>query len=239
MLKIKNLSKTFHGKKIIDDISLDVDKGNIAFFLGPSGVGKSTLLRLLNNLEPIDSGTILLDGKKLNLTTVNKTHTIGLVFQQFNLFVNLTIEQNITLPLEKILNKSKQEAEQIAHSLLAHYGIESLKNKYPSQLSGGQKQRVALARMVALKPKIICLDEPTSALDPLLTSNVAKTIQDLANEGYIILVASHDVELLKKLHSTIYLMNKGKIVESAQSDYFKKNKENFPFINKFIIGDTQ
>lgn len=238
MLKIENLNKTFHGKKIIDDVSLTVDKGKIALFLGPSGVGKSTLLRLLNNLETIDSGTVLLNGKKLDLPTVNKTHTIGMVFQQFDLFDHLTVEQNITLPLEKILDKSRQEAEHITHSLLSHYGLETLKNKYPAQLSGGQKQRLALARTVALKPKIICLDEPTSALDPLLTTHVANTIQKLAREGYIILVASHDVELLKKLDSTIYLMSKGKIVESAGSGDFRNNKEQFPLIKKFIAGNS-
>ncbi len=238
MLKIENLNKTFHGKKIIDDVSLTVDKGKIAVLLGPSGVGKSTLLRLLNNLETIDSGTILLNDKKLDLTAVNKTHTVGMVFQQFNLFDHLTVEQNITLPLEKILSKSKQEAEDIAHSLLSHYGLETLKNKYPAQLSGGQKQRLGLARTVALKPKIICLDEPTSALDPLLTTHVANTIQKLASEGYIILVASHDVELLKKLDCTIYLMSKGKIVESTGSENFRNNREQFPLINKFIAGNT-
>ncbi len=238
MLKIENLNKTFHGKKIIDDVSLTVDKGKIALFLGPSGVGKSTLLRLLNNLETIDSGTVLLNDKKLDLSTVNKTHTVAMVFQQFNLFKHLTVEQNITLPLEKILGKSKQAAQHIAHSLLSHYGLETLKNKYPAQLSGGQKQRLALARTVALKPKIICLDEPTSALDPFLTTHVANTIQKLAREGYIILVASHDVELLKKLDSTIYLMSKGKIVESAGSGDFRNNKEQFPLINKFIAGNS-
>lgn len=239
MLKIENFNKAFHGKKIINNVSLNVDRGAIALLLGPSGVGKSTLLRLLNNLETLDSGTVTLNGKRLTLTTINQTHTIGLVFQQFNLFDNLTVEQNITLPLEKILGKNKQEAQKIAHSLLTHYELENLKNKYPIQLSGGQKQRVALARTVALKPKIICLDEPTSALDPLLTTHVAHTIQELAHEGYIVLVASHDVELLKKLNCTIYLMSKGKIVESAKSDDFKKNKEKFPLITKFIAGEIE
>lgn len=237
MLKIENINKTFHGKKIIDNISLTVNQGKIAVLLGPSGVGKSTLLRLLNNLETIDDGTVLLNGKKLDLNTVNKTHMVGMVFQQFNLFEHLTIEQNIMLPLEKVLGKSRQETEQITHSLLNHYGLENLKNKYPAQLSGGQKQRLAIARTIALKPKIICLDEPTSALDPLLTTHVANTIQELAREGYIVLVASHDVGLLKKLDCTIYLMSEGKIVESASSIDFRNNQEQFPLIDRFITGN--
>jgi len=180
---------------------------------------------------------VLLNGKKLNLNAVNKTHLVGMVFQQFNLFEHLTIEQNIMLPLEKILGKNRLEAERITHSLLSHYGLENLKNKYPMQLSGGQKQRLAIARTIALKPKIICLDEPTSALDPLLTTHVANTIQELAGEGYIVLVASHDVGLLKKLNCTIYLMSEGKIVETAPSADFKNNQEQFPLISKFITGN--
>jgi len=238
MLKIKNINKTFHGKKIIDNISLTVKQGKIAMLLGPSGVGKSTLLRLLNNLETIDSGTVLLNGKKLDLNAVNKTHIVGMVFQQFNLFEHLTTEENIMLPLEKILGKNKQEAQRITHSLLRHYGLENLKNKYPTQLSGGQKQRLAIARTIALKPKIICLDEPTSALDPRLTTHVANTIQELARKGYIILVASHDVGLLKKLDCIIYLMSEGKIVESTPSVDFRDNQEQFPLINKFITGNV-
>jgi len=237
MLKIENINKTFHGKKIIDNVSLTVNQGKIAVLIGPSGVGKSTLLRLLNNLETIDSGIVLLNGKKLDLSMINKTHTVGMVFQQFNLFEHLTVKQNIMLPLEKVLGKNRQEAAKITHSLLNHYELENLKNKYPAQLSGGQKQRLAIARTIALKPKIICLDEPTSALDPLLTTHVANTIQELAGEGYIILVASHDVELLKKLDCTIYLMSEGKIVESTPSVGFRNNQEKFPLINKFITGN--
>lgn len=238
MLKIENISKSFRNKKIIDDISLNIKKGEVAVLLGPSGVGKSTLLRLLNNLETLEGGTIILDGKKLNLDTINKTHLVGMVFQQFNLFGHLTVEQNIILPLEKVLGKSKQEAKQISHALLVHYGLENLKNKYPAQLSGGQKQRLGIARTVALRPKIICLDEPTSALDPLLTTHVANTIQELAREGYIVLVASHDVDLLKKLDCTIYLMQNGKIVETASSTVFRNNKGQFPLINAFLTGSN-
>jgi len=148
----------------------------------------------------------------------------------------LTVEQNITLALEKTLGKSKQEAKKIAHELLTQYGLADKAHKYVSQLSGGQKQRLALARTLALKPQIICLDEPTSALDPLLTTHVANTIQQLAQQGYMVLVASHDTALIEKLDCTIYLMQEGKIIETAPSKEFRANKQQYPGINTFISG---
>ena len=237
MLKLENLTKIFHGKKVIDNISVNVGTGEVAVFLGPSGVGKSTLLRLLNNLETLDAGTVTLNGKQLDLNTVNKTHTIGMVFQQFNLFEHLTVEQNIMLALEKTMGKNKKEARKIAHELLKSYELADKTQQYVSQLSGGQKQRLALTRTIALKPQIICLDEPTSALDPLLTTHVATTIQQLAREGYIVLVATHDTTLLEKLACTIYLMDEGKIVESAMSADFRKNQDSYPQIKQFVSGN--
>lgn len=236
MLRIERLTKYFHTKHILNNVSFSVKKGEIALFLGASGVGKSTLLRILNNLETIDSGTISLDDAPINLSTINTTHTIGMVFQHFNLFENLTVEQNISLPLEKVLKKSKEEAHAIAQALLDRYGLADKKNKYAMQLSGGQKQRLAIARAIAMQPKIICLDEPTSALDPILTSYVGQNIQQLADDGYIVLVASHDTALLEKLSCTIYLMSNGSIIESAQSIAFQNDKEKFPLIKKFVAG---
>jgi ABC-type polar amino acid transport system ATPase subunit len=236
MLKIKKINKSFHGKKILNGVTLDVEKGKIALFLGSSGVGKSTLLRILNNLESIDSGTIELDGVPLDLNTINTTHTVGMVFQHFNLFDHLTVEQNITLPLERVLKKSSAEAQAIAHQLLQRYGLLEQKDKYALQLSGGQKQRLAIARALVMQPKIICLDEPTSALDPVLTSYVANNIQQLANDGYIVLVATHDTDLLKKLDCTVYLMSEGSIIETAQSQELHDNPDKFPRIKKFIAG---
>lgn len=236
MLRIKNVSKSFKNKKILNDISITVEKGKIALFLGSSGVGKSTLLRIMNNLETIDSGTLSLNDEELNLAVINKTHLVGMVFQHFNLFEHLTVEQNITLPLEKILKKSPQEACEAAHNLLTIYGLFDKKNTYARRLSGGQKQRLAIARAIAMKPEIICLDEPTSALDPILTSHVAHTIQQLAHDGLIVLVASHDTSLIKKLNCTIYLMNNGSIIETAQSEQFNNNPTQFPLIKKFVDG---
>jgi ABC-type polar amino acid transport system ATPase subunit len=236
MLKIEKINKSFKNHKILNDISLSIKKGEIALFLGSSGVGKSTLLRILNNLETIDSGSLSLNGKPLNIAHINSTHAIGMVFQHFNLFDHLTVEQNITLPLEKVLKNSPSQAQTTAHNLLERYGLQDKKNTYASQLSGGQKQRLAIARAIAMKPHVICLDEPTSALDPVLTSYVAQNIQQLADEGYIVLVATHDTALLDRLNCSIYLMSKGSIVETAQSQEFKKNPHAFPLIQKFVTG---
>ena len=236
MLVIKNLSKTFEHKNILDAISLTVNPGEIALLLGRSGVGKSTLLRILNNLESYDSGTIELNNQPLDIKRVNKTHTVGMVFQQFNLFDHLTVERNITLPLERSLGSTSQEAHALAHALLKKYGLEDKAQVYAAQLSGGQKQRLAIARTLALKPVVICLDEPTSALDPFLTNSVAQSIQDLANAGYIVLVASHDTALIDRINCTIYLMNEGKIQESASSYEFLANKNAYPYIKHFVAG---
>ena len=239
MLVIKDLSKQFHGKKILNDISLTVDKGGIAMLIGPSGVGKSTLLRVLNNLETIDSGSITLSGKPLDGKKISQEHLCGIVFQGFNLFGHLTVEENITIALEKVMGISAKEARRVAHTLLKRYSLLEKADAYPSQLSGGQKQRLAIARTVAMKPKIICFDEPTSALDPMLTSHVAKNIQELANEGYIVLIASHDTALLDKLDCTIHLMDEGNIVQQATSRAFFKNKANYPALARFVAGDIQ
>ena len=236
MLKINQLTKSFKGKKILNNVSFAVNKGEIAVFLGSSGVGKSTLLRILNNLETIDSGTLSLDEKQLDLKTINKSHTVGMVFQHFNLFEHLTVEANITLPLKKVLKKRDAQATEIALSLLKKYALLEQKDKYALQLSGGQKQRLAIARALAMQPKIICLDEPTSALDPVLTSYVAQSIQQLAHDGYIVLVATHDTDLIKNLQCTIHLMVHGSIIETASSEQLHHNPDNYPKITKFIAG---
>ena len=236
MLNIKQVTKKFGIKTILNDVSLSVAKGEIAVLLGASGVGKSTLLRILNNLETVNAGSFELNGKPLDLTAVNKTHTVGFVFQNFNLFDHLSVLENITLALEKALNKNKNEAQTIAISLLEHYGIADKAHAYPADLSGGQKQRLALARTLALRPQVVCLDEPTSALDPLLTAYVANIIQELAKDGYIVLVATHDTSLLERLACTIYLMKDGKIVETAASKELQKNPTMFPLIRNFVAG---
>lgn len=236
MLELKHLTKQFDTKKVLDDVTVSVPAGTIAVFLGESGVGKSTLLRVLNNLEKLDSGSVTLDNTPIDLDAVNSTHTVGMVFQQFNLFDHLTVLENITFPLIHAAGKTEEQARTIAESLLAQYGLSDKAHDYISQLSGGQKQRLALARTLALKPRVICLDEPTSALDPLLTNYVAQTIQDLADQNYIVLVATHDVAILDKLKCSIYLMHEGKIIEHATSHALKTDRHQFPRIHQFISG---
>ena len=236
MLQIKNVIKSFGDKKIVDDVSLDVPTGSIAVLLGASGVGKSTLLRILADLEHADAGQIIFDGKSIGREAQQKEHSVGMVFQQFNLFNHKTVKQNITLPLEKVLNFSGQEAGARADELLNKFGLSELANKPISALSGGQKQRLALARTLAMKPKVICMDEPTSALDPILTSYVAELITQLAQEGYTIVIATHDTSVLDKLDCAIYLMQEGKIAESIRSHDLTDNPEKAERIKNFIAG---
>lgn len=236
MLSINKLYKKFHQKTILEDISLTISRGEIALFLGESGVGKSTLLRILCGLETVDSGTIFLDNQQTNVLSLHEQHKVGMVFQQFNLFDHFSVINNITIALKQVKQKSAQEAHDIATKLLAQFGLLEQQNKLPAQLSGGQKQRVALARALALKPDIMCFDEPTSALDPQLFKQVVQTIEQLALKNYIILIASHDPRLIESLDCTIYLMEKGHIIETAPSVQFKHNAANFPRIQHFISG---
>jgi len=236
MLKIDNICKKFGSKIVLNQVSLSVKKGEIAVLLGSSGVGKSTLLRVLSDLDHADSGVIYYNNKKLDPATMHKQHLVGMVFQQFNLFEHLNVEKNITLALEKVVGKNAQEASAIAHQLLAQYGLADKAQARINQLSGGQKQRLAIARSLALKPEILCLDEPTSALDPLLTMHVGNTITQLAREGYIVLVATHDTALLDTLDCTIYLMEQGAIIQTTRNADFKAHPDQYPLIAKFVWG---
>ena len=230
MLIVKNIVKKFHGKKIIDDVSFDLNPGEIVVLLGQSGVGKSTMLRALSNLETIDSGSLELNSTQLDFKKV------GMVFQDFNLFAHMTIEQNLTLPLVKVALKSEQEARKIAQDMLTKFNVFALAQAYPGSLSGGQKQRVALARALCMNPQVLCLDEPTSALDPQLTSEVARIIMKLAQQGIMIIIATHDIGLLDELSCTIHLMQHGKIIESATTQQLQSNVNSFEKIKNFMKG---
>lgn len=233
MLYINSISKKFNKKQILNGVSLQVEPGRIAVLLGGSGVGKSTIIRILAGLEQVDSGAILLGQEPL------QPKDVGMVFQDFNLFNHLTIEQNITLPLEIVHQMSKDQAQSVAHELLESYGLADKKDKHPHHLSGGQKQRVALARALAVHPKVLCLDEPTSALDPSLTLSVAKQINDLREKNMCIIISTHDVQLIQSLDCIIYLVHDGRIVEHAESEMFQKNIEQFPSIKKFMYGQVE
>lgn len=233
MLRVKNVVKKHKGKVILDNLTLDALPGSIVILLGQSGVGKSTFLRILNDLESLDAGSIMLDNvPKADL----KNHSFGIVFQNFNLFEHLTVEQNIMIALEKVLHYSTSHAREVAHDLLRTYGLLDKAQSYAAHLSGGQKQRLAIARAVALKPRVMCMDEPTSALDPSLTNSVVHAIKDLAAQGFIVFIATHDTGLLETLDATIYLMHQGALVEKASTHDFATHKEKYPRIAQFVSG---
>lgn len=228
MLKVDQLVKKAGERTILDGVSFSCARGEVAVFLGGSGVGKSTLLRVLNNLEMVQKGSLQLDGSPLAFGQV------GMVFQHFNLFNHLSVLDNITIALVQCKGLSQNAANQIAHSLLGKYGLLDKAHLSVKKLSGGQKQRVAIARTIAMNPQIICMDEPTSALDPQLTKQVAGMIIDLAKQGSIVLVTTHDTSLIDALPATFHLMEQGRIVESAASDQLKAEGFNFPKIVDFL-----
>jgi ABC-type polar amino acid transport system ATPase subunit len=236
MLKINNVSKIVHQKKILDHICLNAVAEKTTFLLGESGAGKSTLLRILNNLETYDSGEITLDD--ISLHSAHKNKQISLVFQHFNLFLHLTVKRNITLVLEKICNKSAQEADFIAQSLLKKYKLDDKASASISELSGGQKQRLAIARSLATNPQVICFDEPTSALDPLLTTHISQEIQQLTNEKRIVIVATHDMKLIlsDNTDGIVHLMKDGRIIEVASIREIKENTDQLEYLGSFIKG---
>ncbi|MCH4139222.1 MAG: amino acid ABC transporter ATP-binding protein [Lactobacillus amylovorus] len=193
MLEVKNLYKEFNNRPILKDISFTLKDGEIMTIVGPSGAGKTTLLRIIAGLETKDSGEILIDGKPYD------PGNVGIVFQDFNLFPNLNVLQNITLAPTMVLKESKAEAEQNAQKLLDQLQMNGREKQYPYQLSGGQKQRVAIARALAMNPRILCYDEPTSALDPNLRKEVEKMILDLKKSGLTQLIITHDLTFAKNV----------------------------------------
>lgn len=193
MLEVKNLSKEFNGHQILRNISFTLKDGEIMTIVGPSGAGKTTLLRIIAGLETKDAGEILIDGKPYD------SGKVGVVFQDYNLFPNLNVLQNITLAPTLVLKKSKTEAEQDARVLLKRLQMSGREQQYPYELSGGQKQRVAIARALAMKPRILCYDEPTSALDPNLRKEVEKMILSLKKSGLTQLIITHDLNFAENV----------------------------------------
>ncbi|MBP2098768.1 amino acid ABC transporter ATP-binding protein [Enterococcus rivorum] len=200
MLTIKNATKSFGTKKVLDQVSYDFPTGEITVILGPSGGGKTTLLRCISGLENFDSGELLLDNE--NLTKKKKTdreRSVGVVFQDFQLFPHLNVLENIILAPTMVLKQSKEEAKEKAQELLKLLGLENKEDAYPYELSGGQKQRVAIARALAMGPRVLCYDEPTSALDPDLSGNVAEMILNLKSPNVTQIVVTHDPVFAEKI----------------------------------------
>lgn len=203
MLELKNISKRFGEKQIISDLNLKVPEKQILAIVGPSGGGKTTLLRMLAGLETIDSGDIIYNGEELPLDELEKRNLLGFVFQDFQLFPHLTVLENLTLSLIKTKNFTKEDAEKKAISLLTRLGLAEHVNAYPYSLSGGQKQRVALARAMMIDPEIIGYDEPTSALDPELRLEVEKLILQNRELGMTQIVVTHDLQFAENIADTI------------------------------------
>lgn len=194
MLELKNINKSFGTKKVINSLDLTIPDGSILAIVGPSGGGKTTLLRTLAGLETVDSGDFLLDGEKFDpISSKNQEQVVGVVFQEFQLFPHLSVLENIVLAPKLALKEEKKVYTKKAEKIAAQLGLESLLQQYPYQLSGGQKQRVAIARAMAMEPKVLAYDEPTSALDPALRDQVEQIILDLKQQGVTQLVVTHDM----------------------------------------------
>ncbi len=205
-----------------------MDEGEVVVVIGPSGSGKSTLLRCINGLEEISSGELIVDGMQVDdeKTNINKLRTeIGMVFQQFNLYPHMTVAQNIKLAPVKVKGVSKTEADERCERLLARVGIPEQANKYPESLSGGQQQRVAIARGLAMEPKIMLFDEPTSALDPEMINEVLEAMADLARGGMTMVVVTHEMGFARRVADRVVFMDEGRIVEVGTPEHFFENPE--------------
>ncbi len=226
IIVIEHLCKSFGKVQAVVDASLRVKRGEVCFIFGPSGGGKSTLLRCINGLEKADSGTLIVDGidvthKKVNIDLVRAE--VGMVFQLFNLFPHLTALGNITVAQEKVRKRSKKEAERVARELLERVGMPEKADVYPDQLSGGQQQRVAMARALAMNPKIMLFDEPTSALDPEMIKEVLDVMLDLAKEGMTMVVVSHEMGFARAAADRMVFLEEGRVIEEAATDELFEN----------------
>jgi glutamate transport system ATP-binding protein len=223
MIRMTDVEKHFGDLHVLRTINLEVDAGQVVVVLGPSGSGKSTLCRTINRLEPIDSGTIEVDGKVLpaeGKALASLRADVGMVFQSFNLFAHKTILQNVTLAPLKVRKTGKADAERAGMVLLERVGIADQRDKYPAQLSGGQQQRAAIARALAMKPKVMLFDEPTSALDPEMVQEVLDVMTTLAREGMTMLVVTHEMGFARRAANRVVFMSDGEIVEDAPPDTF-------------------
>ena len=227
MLEVKNIVKSFDGKEVLKGIDFKVDKGEKVIIIGPSGSGKSTFLRTLNLLESIDHGDIIFEGNKINtkIDLDEYRQKIGMVFQSFNLFNNLTVKENIMLAPVTLKLKTKEDAEKEVLKLLKKINLKDKADKYPSQLSGGEMQRVAIVRALAMNPKMMLFDEPTSALDPEMVGEVLNLMKDLADNGMTMIIVTHEMSFAKDIGSKIVFMDDGKIVEQGTAEeIFEKTK---------------
>ncbi len=226
MISFKNVNKWFGDLHVLNNINLEVEKGEVVVVCGPSGSGKSTLIRCINRLEPIQEGELIVDGMKVHDKKTNMTQIraeIGFVFQQFNLYPHMTALDNITIAPIKVRNIKKAEAEELGVQILKRVGLGDKAGAYPTQLSGGQQQRVAIARGLGMRPKMMLFDEPTSALDPEMINEVLDVMVDLAKEGMTMIVVTHEMGFAREVAKRVVFMDQGQIIEVAPPKEFFTN----------------
>jgi len=226
IIQFRQVNKWFGDFHVLKDINLTIRAGEVVVILGPSGSGKSTLLRCINQLETVSDGEVIVDGVKMNdpKTNLNKARQeIGMVFQHFHLYPHKTVLENIMLAPMKVKKMPEEEARKIAEFYLQKVGIPEKANAYPSQLSGGQQQRVAIARGLAMKPKIMLFDEPTSALDPEMIGEVLDVMRTLAKEGMTMVVVTHEMGFAREVADRVIFMDEGRILEESEPETFFNN----------------
>lgn len=243
LIEINHLSKSFGDHKVLKDINFSVNKGDVTSIIGASGSGKSTLLRCINLLETPSSGEILYNNTNiLNTKNIPQYRSkVGMVFQNFNLFENMNVLQNCMIGLQKVLKIDKSSAKEKSIFYLEKVGMSSYINAKPSQLSGGQKQRVAIARALAMQPDVLLFDEPTSALDPQMVGEVLGVIKDLANEGFTMIIVTHEMAFAKEVSTHVVFMHDGIILEEGSpNDIFINpiNQETKDFLHRFIDSNS-
>ena len=226
LLKIEHLKKEYDGQTILKDVSVEVKKGEVIVIVGPSGCGKSTILRCINGLEPIQGGTIFLDGEQIDRNSRNITkirQKIGMVFQSYDLFPHMTVLDNIVIAPVKVQKRQKSEVEEEARKLLERVGLADKADSYPRQLSGGQKQRVAIIRALCMHPEIMLFDEVTAALDPEMVREVLDVMLDLARQGSTMIIVTHEMQFAKAVSNRVIFMDNGEIVEEGTPREFFEN----------------
>jgi putative glutamine transport system ATP-binding protein len=229
IIEFRGVNKYFGDFQVLKDIDFSVDEGEVVVVIGPSGSGKSTLLRCINGLEEISSGELIVDGMPVHdrKTKLNVLRSeVGFVFQQFNLYPHMTAAENVRLAPMKVKKVSRKEAGERCMRLLERVGIADQADKYPISLSGGQQQRVAIARGLAMEPKIMLFDEPTSALDPEMINEVLETMADLAKGGITMVVVTHEMGFARRVADRVVFMDEGRIIEEGTPEHFFKNPEN-------------
>jgi glutamate transport system ATP-binding protein len=228
LVQLESITSSFGSTRVLHGIDLAINHGEVVVLLGPSGSGKSTLIRCINGLQPIDGGRVLVDGRPLpreGKALANHRADVGMVFQSFNLFAHKTILQNCTLGPVKVRGLSKAVAAERARALLERVGIADKGDRYPAELSGGQQQRAAIARALAMEPKVMLFDEPTSALDPEMISEVLDVMVGLARDGMTMIVVTHEMGFARKAANRVVFMDGGRIVETAEPETFFTNPQ--------------